>query len=62
MNKIKNRLVNFLFLGLSCVPFREETNKKTCKLNKTNQSKTHYMRFNGKKYDFKHLNFLDYGI
>ena len=42
--------------------FRQEPNENSCKVKKINRSKTHYMRFDGKKYDFKHLNFLDYGI
>lgn len=42
--------------------FRQEPNENSCKVKKINKSKTHYMRFDGKKYDFKHLNFLDYGI
>ncbi len=42
--------------------FRQEPNKNSCKVKKINQSKIHYMRFDGKKYRFEHLNFLDYGI
>ena len=41
---------------------REETDPNTCKVHKTTQHKTHQLQFNGEKYLFEHLDFLDFGI
>ena len=41
---------------------RQETQTKNCKTKTIKKQRSHHLKFNGKQYQFQHLEFLDYGI
>ncbi|MEK7739567.1 MAG: hypothetical protein AAB326_06000, partial [Pseudomonadota bacterium] len=53
--------------GLADIQLTEKTeritlNEKNCSTHRIVKRQRHIMKFDGKKYRFEHLNFLDFGI
>nr|WP_234623010.1 hypothetical protein [Acinetobacter guillouiae] len=62
LNPLKQQSHGLADIQLTEKSERITLDEKNCKTHRIVKKQSHIMKFDGKKYRFKHLNFLDFGI